>query len=384
MATETNMNQVTISEVGSLVRTLWNNEHTKDYGVFFWGPPGCAKTQGGELLAKEAGLEVLVKLTATMDPTDVQGCPFPLRYTEEKVKKLSLREDTSGITQFFPPDDLFMLTEGNPSGPDTLVLFDDMPAAHDQVFPALFRFMQQREVCGLKIRDNVKILGTGNRVQDKAGAKPMPTALNNRMIHFLIEVSVEEWRQWAFKQGLCPEVVGFIGAQESMLHDPDFASRQDAFYTPRSVEMAARIFEAAKGESEDAISKLMAATCGDSWATQFIAYLVNHKRLVPAEDILKDPENCELPADDLSVMFATTTNLTSHLLDKQRRGTLSVPNVKAAWRYALRIPRPEQGGRIVQDVAHHVMRDHEDYKFRTELASCKEMMDISEAFEKVI
>lgn len=139
-----------------------------DVSIGLWGPPGIGKTDLCLQVAKATGSRFKVYLAATMDPTDLVGVPFA--------------NETKKTTVFYPPEQLLELcTDADEAdmGP-VVACFDDITTADDHVFAALFRLFQHREVAGRKIRDNVRLIATGNRVEDKAAAKDLPTALNNR------------------------------------------------------------------------------------------------------------------------------------------------------------------------------------------------------------
>ena len=220
---------VTISQLKGIVKSLIAHDQARTTALGLWGPPGMGKTQTFEQIGEEIGAKVAVFLTATMDPTDVVGVPHPVGH----------------VTKFLPPEGFLALTtESEYKGP-MIALFDDMPACNEQVFAALFRMFQQREVGNLKIRDNVLLCATGNRVEDKAGAQDIPTALANRFVHFNIKIDTDEWRQWAIKADVAEEIVAFvrtIGIKG--LHNFDPSAGFLAFPTPRSVAKASDLIKA--------------------------------------------------------------------------------------------------------------------------------------------
>jgi hypothetical protein len=361
---------LTIQKTKSIVKAMMSDEKAQRQSILVSGPPGVGKTMMFAQIAKEMNMKFEVFLSATMDPTDVAGCPFPVD------------KDGSQITKFFPPDRLFALTERGGTEP-TIALFDDLPATVPQVFAALFNFFQLQMVGGEPTRSNVFLCATGNRAEDKAGANEMPTALNNRFWHVDMELSPEEWREWAINKGLMQEVVGFIGARADMLMDLRFAEHgQRAFYTPRTVEMVDTMLGAVGINHPDAYTAISGCV-GDAWATEFMAYLKNAELLIPPEEILKDPKGARLPKE-IDVMHATLTSLSYYLLKRRDKGDPKkvspalVDNCKAVYKYALRIQSPEMAVMLGRDIFKNIVLTSPDMTFRGAMATCKEFNKMKE------
>lgn len=329
--------------------------------VMVYGPPGMGKTQLTEQVAQERDAHYRVFLSCTMDPTDVVGVPHPV----------------DGVTQFLPPADFMELTdEAEYKGP-LVVCFDDLPASDDRVFAAMFRIFQQREVAGHKIRKNVLLIGTGNRSQDKAGARDLPTALSNRFVNFTIRPSDDEWRSWAITNRIEPTIVGFIGAQPQMLNQFDPSKNVVAFATPRTVEMASHVQK--RIGLDDANSALLfmgvAGCCGVAWANSYQAFLKNSIKLIPPQEIFNDPKGCRVPKEsEIDIAHATISALSYALIENPTR-----KKCKAAARYALRQKFEEFGVCIFKDMMQGIMLNPgistEDVAKYSTLPEWKEMGD---------
>lgn len=314
-----------------------------DISVGLWGPPGIGKTDlcMQVALATNSGFKVF--LAATMDPTDLVGIPFP--------------DNSSRTTDFLPPKGLVALTEDAEKadqGP-MVVCFDDITTADDHVFAALFRLFQHREVAGRKVRPNVRLIATGNRVEDKAAAKDMPTALNNRFFHIDLNVSMEDWRYWAIANGIAPEIVGYISSRPDQLHcfKPDDPDR--AFATPRSIAMAAKVQDAI-GVNSAMLHLGIAGCVGEAWSTQYRGYLKNTAHLVKPEDIMKDPKGCKVPnRDQVDITHATIATLTHYV-----KNHATVECVLKSLQYLERLPQADMGMTGVHNILKGVVQPHKD------------------------
>jgi len=149
--------------------------------IMLSGPPGVGKTAIAEELARQLKARLHVFLAATQDPTDLSGVP----HCNEERK----------TTVFYAPEDFLELTALASSGylGPAVALFDDITTANSQVFAAYFRLFQQRQIARIPIRDNVILIGTGNRVEDKAVANDLPSPLANRMYHIDVDVDDKAW-----------------------------------------------------------------------------------------------------------------------------------------------------------------------------------------------
>ena len=58
--------------------------------------------------------------------------------------------------------------------------------------------------------------------------------LANRMLHIEMAVNFEDWQDWATKNDIHPDVVGYLTFAKNDLYDFDPGSSSRAFATPRS------------------------------------------------------------------------------------------------------------------------------------------------------
>jgi hypothetical protein len=262
-----------------------------------------------------------------------------------------------------------------------IALFDDMPACIEQVFAALFRIFQQREVGGYKIRDNVLLCATGNRVEDKAGAQDIPTALANRFVHFNLKIDTDEWRSWAIDKDIAEEIVAYVRVMGiKALHNFDPNAGMLAFPTPRSVAKAGDLVKAIGYNNTANLRLALIGCCGEGWATEFMSFLKVRNKLIPATEIIKDPENARVPAEkDIDVMFATITSLTYHIKRKP-----IAAEALAALRYTTRLPHKEMGIVLARDIVMGIIMKSDDSKFRAGVLGAPEFRDMMPQFRKYL
>lgn len=303
------------------------------FPIYVAGSPGIGKSNLFEQVAADRGATYLRFPMAVKDAVDIAGCPFPV----------------NGYTEFLPPRDLMDLTvESDYKGP-AVANFDDLPAAEESVFNALLGIMLERTVGTrhVKIRDNVLLCATGNRAEDRAGARDLTTALNNRFCHFNMSVDAREWLSWAVNANIMPEITGYIRAREDKLNDFDPTSSQRAFATPRSIAMASEIIKSVGLEDAD-INLAVASAVGEAWAMEFMAWVRETRSLVQPEDIFKNPTKCRVPGrDEIDIMHATIATLL-HALAKDKD---NINKLEASVTYSTRFLQADIGIVLTQDIA---------------------------------
>lgn len=333
--------------------------------VGLWGPPGIGKTDLCIQVATATNAKFLVKLAATMDPTDLVGIPFP---------------DKNGhTTKFLPPADLYQLTEeyveeanklevkDRPYTGAWVVCFDDITTANPQVFAALFRLFQHREVAGYKIRDNVRLIATGNRAEDNAAANDMPTALNNRFFHIDLTVNAEEWVNWAIQRNLPPTIVGYIKNRPDQLHQFKADSQERAFATPRSIVMAAEMEEAV-GVGTPQWHLAIAGCVGEGWSAGYRAFIKNTVNLIKPEEIMKDPAKARVPDKSaVDVIHATVATLTHYV-----KNHATSDNCIKSFKYLERIPHADMGMAGVHSILDNVVQPHPDPSLKAKIINSPE------------
>lgn len=259
--------------------------------VFLWAGPGIGKSDIVRQLAESflpteeeaaagllPGIAVDVRLGQMM-PTDIMGIPY---YNKD-----------SKTMEWARPGVL-------PSGKlcsehKIVVLFlDELNTAPATVQAAAYQLVLDRKTgSGFKLPNNVAIIAAGNRENDRGVTTRMPTPLANRFIHLKLRSNWDSWFDWAIKNDIHPDIVGYLSFAPQYLDQFDPTNPDHAFATPRSWKFVNDIMQV-PDVNDTQLADLVAGTVGEAVGIQFMA----HRKI--AADLPK-------PADVLSGVVSTTT-----------------------------------------------------------------------------
>lgn len=268
--------------------------------VFLWGPPGIGKSELVAGIAEELGGICIDLRLGQMDPTDIRGIPF---YNRD-INKMD----------WAPPIDL--PDEDTASQHPIVVLFlDEMNQAPPATQGAAFQLILNRRCGKYVLPDNVVVVAAGNRESDKGITFRMPSPLANRFVHLELRADYESWHQWAVKNRIHKDVVGYIGFAKQDLMDFDPRSPSRSFATPRSWTFVSQLLE----DGDDATNMdLIAGTIGEGLAVKFMAHRKVSADMPDPKDVL-DGKVKELKTKEISAMYSLTTSLCYELQDNYEK-----------------------------------------------------------------
>jgi hypothetical protein len=255
--------------------------------LFLWGPPGIGKSELVADIATELGGYMIDLRLGQMEPTDIRGIPF-------------YNKDTGKMDWAEPVD---LPTEEFASQYPVVVLFlDEMNSAAPSVQAAAYQLILNRRVGKYFLPDNVVVVAAGNRESDKGVTYRMPTPLANRFIHQEMRVDFPSYQEWAVKNNIHKDVVGYLSFAKQDLYDFDPKSASRAFATPRSWTFVSQILEDEDGD-DDTVMNLIAGTVGEGLAVKFMAHRKIAGRMPKPEDILAGKVK-DLDVKEVSAMYS--------------------------------------------------------------------------------
>ena len=235
---------------------------------FIWGGVGVGKSEIVHKVDKYMGYRIEDVRVALLDPVDLRGVP--------KVE--------DGRTVFCPP--VFLPSNEQPK---TLLFLDELPQGSPSVQNALFQLIKDRKLGEYTLPEDTVIVSAGNRVQVKAGANRVNTALGDRFVHLNLDVCHQEWIDWGIKtKKIKQEVLSFISWQvEDYLYNFDKNASVNA--TPRAWEYTSNVL--ATDPDSEIEQELYAGIIGEGIAPEFIAFVRRFRNLPSVDVLLKNPED---------------------------------------------------------------------------------------------
>ena len=142
----------------------------------------------------------------------------------------------------------------------------------------------------------VLIVLAGNRQSDRANSHGMGTQTGSRVIHTVLEPSVEDWVDWANVNDVDPTVVALVKQQPVFLFklDPTQKTEVPTGSVPRTlVSLSNLVKQCPPPELE---TQLYIGAVGEECARAYLA-LVHAARSINVEEALTNPDGADIPQE---------------------------------------------------------------------------------------
>jgi len=275
----------------------------KQRPIFMWGPPGIGKSDIVKQIGDEQIREVIDVRLSLWEPTDIKGIPY---YNSDQ-----------GTMTWAAPAEL-------PSDPDsTAILFlDELNSAAPATQAAAYQLILNRRVGTYVLPKGVSIVAAGNRDSDKGVTYRMPAPLANRFIHLELRVDFDDFHQWAVKNHIHEQVVGYLGFAKQDLYDFDPKSLSRSFATPRSWSFVSELLQDDDDINENTLTDLVAGAVGEGLAVKFMAHRKVAKQMPDPSEILAGKVK-DFAIKEISAMYSLTISLCYELQEADRKKTKS-------------------------------------------------------------
>ena len=152
------------------------------------------------------------------------------------------------------------------------------------------------------------VIGAGNRASDNALARPMASALVNRLVHVHLRAAHADWQAWAVDAAIHPWVLGYLSERPDHLWSAP-PKTEETFSTPRSWHMLSDALRSYGDDiGEETVRLLAGGTLTPAHATAFGGWVKIARHRYGLEAILRgDAGWPAAPADrDLLYFLAET------------------------------------------------------------------------------
>jgi hypothetical protein len=302
--------------------------------VMLHGSPGVGKSDVVRQVGADTGHEIIDLRLSQLDPVDLRGVPSVDMNKHE--------------TRWNPPN--FLPNKGK-----GILFLDEINSAAQATQAAAYQLVLDRKLGDYVLPPGWKIVAAGNRANDKAIVNQMSTALKNRFTHLNYEVNNDDWCDWALRNNIAIEVLGFIRFRP--MHLNEFEQRNNskeerdrlqrikdaqAFATPRSWKFMSDIVS--QKPAPEIEYELYSGVVGEGCAAEFMGYLKYYRDLPNLDALLMNPDKAKVP-DAPATLYALSTGLAAKA---------TADNFERVVKYALRMP-PEFQVLMMKDA---IIRDH--------------------------
>ncbi|MGX1805885.1 AAA family ATPase [Nocardia sp. NPDC055321] len=253
--------------------------------VFLWGAPGIGKSSLVRAFADSLGLDCVTLLGTQLAPEDLIGVP-------------QIVDDRS---RFAPPEMI--------ARPEPYCLFlDELNAAPAEVQKSFYSLILDRRIGTYELPAGSVVIGAGNRATDNALARPMASALVNRMVHVHLRADVDDWLKWAAHNDIHPWVVEYIVQRPDHLWSAPPKTEQP-FSTPRGWHMLSDALHSYGSEiGDETLWVLASGTLTTAHAAGFRAFVKVVRHAFDLEAVIKgDASWPRDPADRDLLYFLSET-----------------------------------------------------------------------------
>ncbi|MQY11137.1 hypothetical protein SRB5_12510 [Streptomyces sp. RB5] len=248
--------------------------------VFLWGAPGIGKSSLVRDFAESLGLECVSLLGTQLAPEDLIGVP-------------QIRD---GRSVFCPPETIAR------DEPYCLFL-DELNAATPDVQKAFYSLILDRRIGSYELPEGSIVIGAGNRATDNALARPMASALVNRLTHVHLRASATDWLTWAGGHGIHPWVTDYLVDRPDHLWSAP-PKTEEPFSTPRSWHMLSDALHSfGPTLDEDTLAVVTHGTLTPSHAVSFRGYVKIVRHAHGLDAILKGDASWPHRPEDRDLLY---------------------------------------------------------------------------------
>lgn len=256
--------------------------------LMFTGAPGIGKTaicfEIGDALGVPDSRTLAVNLM-DHDVVDFTGVPSV----------------NDGKTVFNPTEMFYQFRDGTGPG---LIIIEELPQSTPQHQMWAGGFIEDRRTATFALDPQVRILCTGNRVEDKSGAKELLRHLDDRMYTIPVETSLDDWCSWAMENDVDPLGIAFLRLRPGLLNDFD----PNRSKNPTQRSWAKLFTEVPTDLPVDQYMVLAEGKVGEGAAAEWVAARDMMQKMPSIDSIRMTPERAEVP-DEPAVRYAVATAL---------------------------------------------------------------------------
>ncbi len=260
------------------------------------GDPGIGKSDIIHQIAKKNNLFIIDLRMSQMTPTSLNGFG---RINGDK-------------SQFVPFEDFPLEGDPIPEGFDGFLLFlDELPSAVPQVQAASYKLILDKMIGSRKLHEDCAMVAAGNKTTSGAIVNKMGTAMQSRMVHFVLEQDKESWIDWGNVNKIDFRILAYVNSKPSVLNSFDPKHKDLTFTCGRTLADASDLIKGRdKLDIEDLL--ILSGTIGEGTAREFYGFCDIFQDLPTLKEILDNPSEAKLRKDP-NFMFGVSSFVAEHM-----------------------------------------------------------------------
>ncbi len=295
--------------------------------VMLWGAPGIGKSQIVSQVATRNNVNIIDIRLSQMEPSDLRGIPFK----------------NGDLVDWSVPS---LLPNSKRHGEQGILFLDEITSAPPTVSAAAYQLILDRRLGDYIVPEGWVIFAAGNRQGDRGVTYSMPAPLANRFSHFELDVNLDDWVAWAYKNNIDERIIGFLRYRPEHLFEFDAKHNPVAFPSPRTWEFVHRALN--KFGTDLYLFRQAASACVGEVAGVEITTFVEHMADLPDLDAIINGESVSIPKE-LDLQYAICAALAGRAISVK-----GADHAKKVWgnilNFAKDFPQKELGVMLVSDM----------------------------------
>lgn len=302
--------------------------------VMLWGAPGIGKSQIISQVAAKNEANIIDIRLSQMEPSDLRGIPFK----------------NGSLVDWSVPS---LLPDSKRHGKQGILFLDEITSAPPTVSAAAYQLILDRRLGDYIVPEGWVIFAAGNRQGDRGVTYSMPAPLANRFSHYELDVNLDDWVAWAYKNNIDERIIGFLRYRPEHLFEFDAKHNPVAFPSPRTWEFVHRALN--KFGTDLSLFRQAAGACVGEVAGVEITTFVEHMADLPDLDAIINGESVSIPKE-LDLQYAICAALAGKAI-----GVKDTDHAEKVWgnilNFAKNFPQKELGVMLVSDMQRAIGED---------------------------
>lgn len=302
--------------------------------VMLWGALGIGKSQIISQVAAKNGANIIDIRLSQMEPSDLRGIPFK----------------NGSLVDWSVPS---LLPDSKRHGKQGILFLDEITSALPTVSAAAYQLILDRRLGDYIVPEGWVIFAAGNRQGDRGVTYAMPAPLANRFSHYELDVNLDDWVTWAYKNNIDERIIGFLRYRPEHLFEFDAKHNPVAFPSPRTWEFVHRALN--KFDTDLSLFRQAASACVGEVAGVEITTFVEHMADLPDLDAIINGESVSIPKE-LDLQYAICAALAGKAI-----GAKDTDYAEKVWgnilNFAKNFPQKELGVMLVSDMQRAIGED---------------------------